>query len=90
MPVNINLCPLPASGESFLNAFLSDVLADLGYATDATLPPEEDRPRYQLKRPGMFTIDASVSNPGTGWVFLYRDLRDMAPLLAGGMIKNKF
>ena len=87
MPVNINLCPLPASGESFLNAFLSDVLADLGYATDATMPPEEDRPRYQLKRPGMFTIDASVSNPGTGWVFLYRDLRDMAPLLAGGMIK---
>lgn len=87
MPVNINLCPLPASGELFVDALLRDVLAELGYETDANLPPAADRPRYQVKRPGMFAIDTCVSESGDGWIFLYRDLRDIVPLLAGGMIE---
>lgn len=87
MSVNINLCPLPYSGEGFVNAVLREVLAEHSYETEATFAKEVGQPCYKIKSPGNLKNESSAYDSNNGWIFLYRNLCDIIPLFAQAMIK---
>jgi GT2 family glycosyltransferase len=79
MSLNITLCPLPASGNAFVDAILRDILDTAG---NATKDSSDQGLCYRLVAPSQNAIDNFSDTDEGHWIFLIRDLRDVLPQFA--------
>lgn len=82
MNFDLALCPLPVSGNAFVDAVLRELFAP---ADETTARGEE--PRYRLINPEPGRQYAAEYLNGHRWIFLVRDLRDIVPHFARHLVK---